>query len=127
MKNGTVSGSPSIIQTNKEENARPELKSSVKNWDSYDVIFLGYPIWCADMPMALYTFLESYDFSGKTIIPFCTNEGSGLVDTEAAIKKSCPEAKMKRGFEIEGNVAQHSRKKTEQKIEKWLKKVIDRK
>ncbi len=114
-----------VANKEQEEDARPELKSSVKNWDSYDVVFLGYPIWCADMPMALYTFLESYDFSGKTIIPFCTNEGSGLADTEAAIKESCPEVKMKQGFEIEGNVAQYSRKKTGQKIEKWLKKVID--
>ena len=114
-----------VANKEQEENARPELKSSVNNLDSYDVIFLGYPIWCSDMPMALYTFLESYDFSGKTIIPFCTNEGSGLADTETAIKKACPKAKMKQGFEVEGNVAQHNRKKTEQKVEKWLKKVID--
>ena len=57
----------------------------MKNMEDYDVIFLGYPIWWSDMPMAVYTFLESYDFSGKTIIPFCTHEGSGLSSTDIEI------------------------------------------
>jgi flavodoxin len=61
-----------------DDNARPELSNNVKNMDSYNVIFLGYPIWWRTMPMALFTFLEEYDFSGKTIIPFCTHEGSGI-------------------------------------------------
>lgn len=59
------------------DQARPELSSQIENLDSYDVIFLGYPNWNSDLPMPLYTFLEQYDFSGKTIIPFTTHGGSG--------------------------------------------------
>ena len=62
----------------KAEDARPELASQIENLDSYDVIFLGFPNWNADLPMPLYTFLEAYDFSGKTIIPFTTHGGSGF-------------------------------------------------
>lgn len=63
------------------ENARPELASQIENLDDYDVIFLGYPNWNADLPMPLYTFLEEYDFSGKTIIPFTAHGGSGFSGT----------------------------------------------
>lgn len=62
----------------KADNARPELATHIENPDSYDVIFLGFPNWNADLPMPLYTFLEEYDFSGKTIIPFCTSGSSGI-------------------------------------------------
>ncbi|MGN1032056.1 MAG: flavodoxin [Intestinibacter sp.] len=68
-----------------EENARPELSSKVKNMDSYDIIFIGYPIWWGDLPMPLYTFLEEYDLSGKTIVPFCTHGGSRLSNTDNTI------------------------------------------
>jgi flavodoxin len=60
------------------QNARPELSGRMDNMDDYRVIFLGYPNWWGTMPMAVFTFLETYDFSGKTIIPFCTHEGSGM-------------------------------------------------
>ena len=62
-------------RTNKE---RPELKTSIENFGCYDVIFVGYPIWWRDMPMAMYSFLESYDFSDKTVIPFCTSLASPI-------------------------------------------------
>jgi len=75
-------------------NARPELTNTVENMESYDVIYLGYPNWWGTMPMAVFTFLESYDFSGKTIIPFCTHEGSGIGNSERDIKKLCPKAKV---------------------------------
>ena len=70
-----------IAQSEKSEKARPELAESIDNLDSYDTIYLGYPIWWGDMPMAVYTFLESNDFAGKTIISFCTHAGSGLSGT----------------------------------------------
>ena len=60
-----------------QENARPELVNLPTDLNAYDEIYLGYPNYCGTMPMAVYTFLESYDFSGKTIHPFCTHEGSG--------------------------------------------------
>ncbi len=76
----------------KAENARPELAAQIENPDSYDVIFLGYPNWNADLPMPLYTFLEEYDFSGKTIIPFTTHGGSGFSRTIQTISELQPDA-----------------------------------
>lgn len=76
----------------KADNARPELASQIENPDSYDVIFLGYPNWNADLPMPLYTFLEEYDFSGKTIIPFTTHGGSGFSGTIQTISELQPNA-----------------------------------
>lgn len=74
------------------QNARPELSSAIENLDDYSVIFLGYPNWNADLPMPLYTFLESYDFSGKTIIPFVTHGGSGFSRTVSTIQELQPNA-----------------------------------
>lgn len=67
-----------IARKEKADNARPALEKDIPSIDDYDVIFLGYPNWCGTMPMALWTFLENHDFSGKTIYPFCTHEGSGV-------------------------------------------------
>lgn len=76
----------------KADNARPELATQIENLDSYDVIFLGFPNWNADLPMPLYTFLEEYDFSGKTIIPFTTHGGSGFSRTIQTISELQPNA-----------------------------------
>lgn len=75
-----------------QEDARPELATQIENFDSYDTVFLGYPNWNADLPMPLYTFLESYDFSGKTIIPFTTHGGSGFSGTIRTIESLQPDA-----------------------------------
>lgn len=91
-----------VAQDELRENARPELTEIVDDMDSYDVIYLGYPNWWGTMPMAVYTFLESYDFSGKTIIPYCTHEGSGMGSSERDIKKLCPNAKVLSGLAIKG-------------------------
>ena len=82
--------------------ARPMLTGQVENMKGYDVVFLGYPNWWGTMPMAVFTFLESYDFSGKTILPFCTHEGSGIGNSERDIKKLCPNAKVQTGLAIRG-------------------------
>ena len=74
------------------EGARPELKSYMDSLDGYDTIFVGYPNWWGTMPMAMFTFLEHYDLSGKRILPFCTNEGSGMGSSERDLKKICPGA-----------------------------------
>lgn len=76
----------------KAEDARPELATQIENLDSYDTIFLGYPNWNSDLPMPLYTFLEEYDFSGKTIIPFTTHGGSGFSRTIQTIQELQPQA-----------------------------------
>jgi len=100
-------------------NARPTLTGHVENMASYDVIFLGYPNWWGTMPMPVFTFLEEYDFSGKTIIPFCTHEGSGLGHSEKDIAKLCPGAKLVKGLAIHGTSVSDARKD----IANWLHKV----
>lgn len=74
------------------QDARPELSSEIGNLDDYDVIFLGYPNWNGDLPMPLYTFLETYDFSDKTIIPFVTHGGNGFSRTISTISDLQPNA-----------------------------------
>lgn len=86
------------------QSARPELASQLENLDAYDTIFLGYPNWWADLPMPLYTFLEEYDLSGKTIIPFCPHGGSGFSDTVNTIAQLQPNATVStEGFSISRN------------------------
>ncbi|MDP4183834.1 MAG: flavodoxin [Bacteroidota bacterium] len=92
-----------VAQEEKRENARPELTETVDDMDSYDVIYIGYPNWWGTMPMAVFTFLESYDFSGKTIIPYCTHEGSGMGHSERDIREHCPNAKVLSGLSIRGD------------------------
>ena len=83
--------------------ARPELVSMPENLDRYDEIYLGYPNYWGTMPMAVYTFLESYNFTGKKIHPFCTHEGSGLSSTERDIKKAAQGADVSKGLSIYGS------------------------
>lgn len=109
-------------QDEQKKTARPELSASVENWNDYDTVFIGYPIWWGDMPMPVYTFLENHDFTGKTVIPFDTNEGSGLAGTVQSVKNSCPGAIVKEGLAIEGKTAQKDPEKTEQEVNEWLNK-----
>lgn len=76
------------------KNARPELSGQIENMDGYDVVLVGYPNWNADLPMPLYTFFETYDFAGKTIIPFVTQGGGGFSDTVDTIKELEPDAEV---------------------------------
>lgn len=75
-----------------EENARPELTTHIENLDGYDTIFIGYPNWWADLPMAVYSFFDEYDFSGKTIIPFNVHNGSRFSRTIQTIQELEPDA-----------------------------------
>ena len=97
--------------------ARPELVSVPESIDEYDTVILAYPNYWGTMPMAVYTFLESFDFSGKTILPLCTNEGSGMGSSEREIKKTCPGATVKKGLPITGSAAAGSKSS----VERWLK------
>lgn len=87
---------PLVDQAAEEQDAdaRPALSTHIENPDQYDTIILGYPNWWGDMPQPLYTFLEEYDFSGKTIIPFCPHGGSGFSDTVETIGELQPQAKV---------------------------------
>jgi len=107
-----------VAKDEKRGNARPELTATVENIDSYDIIYLGYPNWWGTFPMVVFTFLESYDFSGKTIIPFCTHEGSGIGSSERDIKKLCPDAKVLSGLAIRGG----SVNSADNIIKSWLLK-----
>ena len=91
-----------IAKEDYKNDARPALVGKVENMDQYDILILGYPNWCHTMPKAVFTFLESYDLSGKTIIPYCTNEGSGLGNSVDDIKKLCPHSTVLEGTPIHG-------------------------
>lgn len=93
-------------------NARPALSCVLENLNDYDVIFLGYPNWWGTCPMAVLTFLDSCDFDGKKLFPFCTNEGSGMGDSERHIKKECPRASIGKGLAITGHRAIFAREET---------------
>lgn len=112
-----------VARQEKDENARPELIDDIDDISDYDVIFLGYPIWWGDMPMAVYTFLESHDFSGKTVVPFCTHAGSGIASTEKSIADICSGATVSEGFEILGSTAQNEQEETENAVIDWLDKT----
>ena len=87
----------------KKENARPELAGFPESIEEYDVIYLGYPNYCGTMPMAVFTFLEHFNFDGKIIRPFCTNEGSGMGTSVEDIRKLCPGAEVDSGLSIHGS------------------------
>ena len=103
-----------------KSNARPEIKGFVDDITPYDTIFVCYPCWCGTLPMCLLTFLEHYDLSGKKIVPLCTNEGSGLANSEGDIAKSCPGAVMAPGLSIKG----HKCAESEEELAAWAKSHI---
>lgn len=108
-----------IAQEEKNENARPALSTKIDNIDEYDTIFLGYPIWWGDMPMAIYTFLDEYDLLGKTIAPFVTSGGSGLSGTPSNIQDEEPEANVTEGLSIRDNNSENS----QSAVNSWLSEI----
>ena len=108
-----------VAKKEQQENARPALAAKVDNMDAYDIIFVGYPNWWGTLPMPLYTFLESYDFSGKTIIPFCTHAGGRLGRSVNDIRKLCPESTVRQGLAISGNVVRSS----QNDVTAWLRNL----
>ena len=112
-----------LVDLAKEEqnkNVRPEIKNKISNFDDYDIIYVGYPIWWSDMPQILYTFFELYDFNGKTVIPFSTHGESGLAGTVSTIKSKLS------GATVESNAFTMSRNNMEQapeEVKSWLKEI----
>ena len=100
-----------------KEKARPELVRYPDSIDEYDTVILAYPNYWGTAPMAVFTFLERYDFTGKTILPLCTNEGSGMGGSERMIKACAPGAEVKRGLPITGSSAASSG----ESVRRWLK------
>ena len=105
----------------KNEDARPALISKIENMDDYDVVFVGYPNWNADLPMPLYTFFDEYDFSGKTIIPFVTHGGSSFSATINTIKELEPNAVVvKEGLSVSRNNIANA----ESDVKEWTKTLL---
>jgi len=102
-------------RTEQGNNARPAIKGSISSLSDYDTIYIGYPNWWGDMPMILYTFFETYDFSGKTIIPFNTHGGSGFSSTVSTIA----------GLEPDATVSQNGRSISRNSIQDAQQEIVD--
>lgn len=116
----TYQGLLDVSRQEMRDNARPEIAGTVDNMADYDTIFIGYPNWWGDMPMIVYSFLEGYDLSGKTVVPFCTHGGSGLSNTESTIA-DITGGTMKKGLAIPGTTAQNDRDTARSKVTQWLR------
>lgn len=92
-----------------KNNARPQLAGLPEHFEQYDEVYLGYPNYCGNLPMAVYTFLESFDWEGKIIYPFCTHEGSGMSATEEKIAAVCKGAQVRKGLAVHGSHVEESR------------------
>ena len=102
------------------EGARPEYMGDVENWDQYDTIFIGYPIWWGEIPNIVYTFMENHDFAGKTVIPFNTHEGSGQSHSQRDIENTLPDATVLQGLAVRGATAQNDADATAKAVSDWL-------
>ena len=109
-----------IAKKELRENSKIKLKQDI-DIKEYDTIFVGYPNWWGTMPMPVWTFLEEKDSTNKKVLPFCTNEGSGLGKSESDIKKITSGAKVLKGLSINGSEVNNS----EGKIRKWLEEVLE--
>ena len=100
-------------------NARPEIKGYVENMTQYDTIFVCFPCWCGTAPMCVFTFLEHYDLTGKRIVPLCTNEGSGMANSEKDLTASCKGATILPGLSVRG----YQCKDSEALIANWARSL----
>ena len=105
-----------------QENARPEIVGDVEDFEQYDTIYVGYPIWWGVPPMCVFTFFEKHDWTGKTVKPFATHEGSGLGGSVRAIRKALPAATVTDGLAIQGQTAQNNRPAAQAAVERWIGK-----
>ena len=103
-----------VAKQEKADNARPALKNTVSDMAQYDVVFVGYPIWWYTAPMAVATFADSYDFSGKTVITFCTSGGSPISDSTPDMKAWFKGANVVEGIRAYANDAAST--------ERWLER-----
>ena len=102
-------------------NARPEIKGYVEDISGYDTVFVCFPCWCGTAPLCVFTFLEHYDWTGKKIVPLCTNEGSGLAKAPADLARSCPGAVIAEGLSVRG----HQVKDSQAEIVSWAKASME--
>ncbi len=113
-----------VAKKEQRDNARPAIQGGSPDLSSYDTIFLGYPIWWGDLPMCVYTWLETNDLSGKRVIPFCTHEGSGTAGTSSSLKAKLKGATVEQNaLAVRGSVAQNKRSEAQKNVDAWLKKI----
>lgn len=109
-------------QEEMQNDVKPEIKGNIENFEQYDVIFVGYPIWNADVPPIINSFLEEYNFDGKTVVPFCTHGGSGLSGTEATIANKIRNANViTNGFSI----SRTNMDNAVSQVDSWLKEIYN--
>ena len=109
-----------VAKKEQNENARPAYQGELPDLSAYGTVFVGAPVWWGDWPMILYTVFENNDFSGKTLIPFCTHEGSGLSGFDKKLGSVCPDAEVLKGLAIRGQDAQNNQEKTREAVQDWL-------
>lgn len=108
-----------VAKEEKNNNARPAIKGKIENIDRYDTVFIGFPIWWGTYPMAVATFLDQYDLAGKTVIPFCTHEGSRQGQSFTDLIQRTPKSANLEGLAVIGSKANSSRAD----VETWLRKI----
>ena len=106
------------IEMNDPE-SRPAISNTIENFSEYDTIYIGYPIWWGSLPRIMNTFLDTYDFSGKTIVPFCTSGSSSISQSVSVIREAEPEAQIKKGLQISSAGADDS----SYEVRKWLEEI----
>ena len=109
-----------VAKREQDEKARPAYAGSLPDLSQYDTVFIGAPVWWGDWPMILYTVFENNDFSGKTLIPFSTHEGSGLAGFDRKLARACPDSTVLEGLAVRGSDAQNNREQTKQAVTDWL-------
>ena len=105
-----------VGESEKDNNIRPELSTHIENLEQYDTVFVGFPNWWYGMPMVMYSFFEEYDFSGKTVIPFCTSGGSAFSDAIDEIKDMEPDATVLDGLHISGSSVNNAK----DSVDEWV-------
>lgn len=110
-----------VAQREQDRNARPAIKGKLPNVSKYDTVFIGGPIWWGEYPMVVRTFLDKENgLNGKTLIPFTTNEGSGLGNTRQVLRKQFPKAKVRQGFSARGNTVKNNPNRVRSQVNRWL-------
>ena len=102
--------------------ARPEINGTIENFDEYDVIYVGYPIWNADLPPIINTFLEQYNFDRKTVVPFCTHGGSGLAGTPETISDKLPNSTV---IQNAFSLSRTNMDNAPSEVENWLQEIYN--
>ena len=110
-----------VAKKEQADNARPAYQGELPDLSAYQTIFIGAPVWWGDWPMIMYTVFETGDFSGKTLIPFSTHEGSGLSGFDKKLQNACPNTEVLKGLAIRGNDAQNNQDKARESVNGWLK------